>query len=302
LLAFRAGQQMKLSPEEIRSLNRALDRLPEFIDAAPLEEDERAVMKKVFPQAGSTTVEDSSRIVSQEFKIRGVFRAPSEEEERTGASVSRLHSDALVLLPSRTAADFFFDRLDDGGYGLSQATVVVDNEQNLAQVSERLRNLGYSEYSLIQLVERIRKYVRIVTWVFAGVACVALFVAAVGITNTMIMSVVERTHEIGVMKSVGARDSHILSVFVLEGALLGFVGSVAAIALSWCLSFGIDWIIRWILEQEIQRSFERQTALLFPWWVIAAVIAMCSLVTILAAIVPARRAARISPIAALRHD
>jgi len=64
------------------------------------------------------------------------------------------------------------------------------------------------------------------------VAGIALFVAAIGITNTMIMSVVERTHEIGIMKSVGARDRHVLLTFLVEGAIVGVLGAAMAIIVS----------------------------------------------------------------------
>jgi putative ABC transport system permease protein len=134
------------------------------------------------------------------------------------------------------------------------------------------------------------------------VAGVALFVAAVGITNTMIMSVLERTFEIGVMKSVGARDGHILLVFLVEGALVGILGAAASIAVALAMSLGIDWIIRWILEREIHRSFDDESVLAFSWWMFAIVVAVASLVTMLAAVLPARRAARISPVQALRHE
>jgi putative ABC transport system permease protein len=205
-------------------------------------------------------------------------------------------------VPIRTATDFYYNHIDQEGYGLMRATVIVDDEEQLRPVSSRLRELGYSEHSLIRLVERIHKYVSIVTWVFAAVAGVALFVAAVGITNTMIMSVLERTFEIGVMKSVGARDRHILLVFLVEGALVGILGAAASIAVALAMSLGIDWIIRWILEREIHRSFDDESVLAFSWWMFAIVVAVASLVTMLAAVLPARRAARISPVQALRHE
>jgi ABC-type antimicrobial peptide transport system permease subunit len=71
---------------------------------------------------------------------------------------------------------------------------------------------------------------------------------------------------------------------------------------SWGLAFVIDYAIRWILEHEIRRSFDGEHVLSFTWWMYAAVLAFATLVTMLAAIVPARRAARISPVAALRHE
>jgi putative ABC transport system permease protein len=302
ILAYRAGREMNLSQGEIRSLNRAVDRLGGLVEELPLSDDERAVMRKVFPPPSESADQPTTRIISKEFVIRGVFRGPTPEEEEAGIEISRFHSDAQVLVPIGAATDFYLNEMDQEGYGLMRATVIVDDESHLRPVSARLRELGYSEHSLIRLVERIHSYVAIVTWVFVAVAGVALFVAAVGITNTMIMSVLERTFEIGVMKSVGARDRHILLVFLVEGALVGILGAAASIAVGVAMSLGIDWAIRSILERELGRSFDDQSALAFSWWMFAVVIAVASLVTMLAAIIPARRAARISPVKALRHE
>jgi putative ABC transport system permease protein len=302
MLAYRAGQEMNLSQDEIESLNRAMDRVGRLVDDLPLPEDERAAMRKVLPPPSASTDQLQSRVISREFVIRGIFRGPTPAEEEAGIEVSRFHSDAQVLVPIATATDFYLDHIDKEGFGFMRATVIVDDESHLRGVSARLRDLGYSEQSLIRLVERIHGYVAIVTWVFVAVAGVALFVAAVGITNTMIMSVLERTFEIGVMKSVGACDRHILMVFLVEGALVGILGAAASIAVGLGLSLGIDWVIRWILERELHRSFAHESVLVFSWWMFAVVVAVASLVTMLAAILPARRAARISPVHALRHE
>ena len=301
-LSYRTGREMDLTQDEIASLNRAFDRLPGLLHDLPLPDDERAAMLKALLEGETKDEPPTSRVVGKEFIIRGVFRGPTDAEEQGGMEVSRFHGDAQVLLPIRTATNLYFSRLDSEGYGLNRATVIVDDEANLRPVSTRLRELGYREHSLIQVVERIHSYVSIVTWIFAAVAGVALFVAAVGITNTMIMSVLERTHEIGVMKSVGARDRHILLVFLTEGVLVGTIGAVSSIAIGLLMSLGIDWMIRWILEREINRSFDEETLLAFSWWMFAVVVGVAGLITMLAAIIPARRAARINPVIALRHE
>jgi putative ABC transport system permease protein len=302
LLAFRSGNELPLPPDEVKALNRALDRIPGLIDLLPLPDDEKAVLRKMLPAATASDAEQPPRVTSAEYTIRGVFRSPTTEEEQSGFRLSRFNDGAPIMMPIGTAAELYFGQLGHDKYGLYSATVLVDDEQHLKQVSEQLRQSGYGEYSLIRLVEHIQKYVNLSTWLFAVVAGIALFVAAIGITNTMIMSVVERTHEIGVMKSVGARDRHVLLTFMIEGAVVGVLGALAAVILSWGMSFAIDYVIRWILEQEIGRSFDDERVLAFSWWMYAAVLAFSSLATMLAAIVPARRAARISPVAALRHE
>jgi putative ABC transport system permease protein len=301
-LAFRSGRDLELPADEIRDLNRALDRLPGLIDLLPLPENEKAVLRKLLPAETSSDSPPAPRVVTAEYTIRGLFRSSLPEEEQTGFRLSRFNDGAPLIMPIRTATDLYFRLLGDDQSTLYHAVVVVDDEKNLRRVSEQLRRQGYREYSLIRLVEHIQKYVDISTWLFAAVAGIALIVAAIGITNTMIMSVVERTHEIGVMKSIGARDRHVLLTFLMEGALVGVLGAAMAILMSWGLSFFIDYAIRWILEHEVGRSFEGERTLSFTWWMYGAVFAFATIVTMLAAIVPASRAARISPVAALRHE
>jgi putative ABC transport system permease protein len=306
ILAFRSGRELELPADEIRALNSALDRLPALVDALPLPENEKAVLRKLLPAGTSSDPQQeprqSPRVVTAEFTIRGIFRSATPEEEQSGFQLSRFNDGAPLILPIRTATDLYFQLFGHEEPVLYRAAVVVDDEKHLKQVSEQLRKQGYEEYSLIRLVEHIQKYVNLTTWIFAAVAGIALFVAAIGITNTMIMSVVERTHEIGIMKSVGARDRHVLLTFLVEGALVGVLGAAIAVIVSWGMAFLIDHAIRWILAHEVGRSFDGEQTLSFAWWMYGAVFAFATFVTMLAAIVPARRAARISPVAALRHE
>lgn len=301
-LAFRSGRELELPADEVRALNSALDRIPGLVDSLPLPEDEKAVLKKLLPSGAASDSQQAPRVVLAKYTIRGIFRSATAEEEQSGIRLNRFNDGAPLIIPIRTAMNLYFRLLGNDRSTLYRATIVVDDEKHLKHVCEQLRQQGYSEWSLIRLVEHIQKYVNFSTWIFAAVAGIALLLAAVGITNTMIMSVVERTHEIGIMKSVGARDRHVLLMFLAEGALVGALGAAVAIILSWGLSFAIDYAIRWILEHEIGRAFDDERTLAFSWWMYAAVLAFATLVTMLSAIVPARRAARISPVAALRHE
>ncbi len=119
--------------------------------------------------------------------------------------------DADILLP--TAAAFEFALLDPerAGSGFSQVLVTVDREDRVQEVSARISAMGYNEFSFGSFIDIVRLNVLMVTTAVALVAIAALVVAAVGITKTMIMSVLERTHEIGVMKAVGAKERHTFS-------------------------------------------------------------------------------------------
>lgn len=302
-LIYRAGGQVELSDEEVKTLNDLLDRMGQLADQLPLAEEQRSVLKKVFQPARSAGGAPVEAVIREEFTIAGVFRTANEDEEPSRWGwFNRFDDTADVVLPVQTAAALWLRLPGRAEFGFQQATATVDSEANLNGVAEQIRKMNLTEYSLEGLVENIQAQVAVVTWVLAGLGAFALLVSALAIANTMVMSVVERTHEIGVMKAVGARDSHILLIFVVEGALLGLLGAGVALAAGWAATFPLDALARSILAERLDPSFRSETALVFPAWLFLAVPAFAAAVTTLASIVPARRAARVSPIVALRHE
>ncbi len=186
--------------------------------------------------------------------------------------------------------------------GLHSAIVLVDDETHLKAVSEQIRTMGLHEQSLITVVEFIKKRVREVTLIVSLIAIFALVISAVGIANTMVMSVVERTREIGIMKALGARERQIQLLFLVEGALLGMIGGVCALGIGLVIKIPIEmWTIT-ILESELNKKFEQQHIIEFHPWLLVMVLVFSMIVTTLATILPAWRAARVDPIKALRHD
>jgi putative ABC transport system permease protein len=133
------------------------------------------------------------------------------------------------------------------------------------------------------------------------VALIALLVAAIGITNTMLMSVLERFREIGVMKALGARDSQVQALFLMEGALIGAVGGLIGLAAAWGSSFPADAWLRVQVNQRLNVKLDG-SLFAFPWWLLVGGPVFAVLVTTLAAYYPARRAIRIDPVQALRHE
>jgi putative ABC transport system permease protein len=117
----------------------------------------------------------------------------------------------------------------------------------------------------------------------------------------MVMAVLERTREIGIMKAVGASEGQIMSIFLIEGLLLGLVGGSLGVLSGWGIALGMDSWVRSILEGELNKTIS-EPVFLFPAWLALSVPAFCGLVTTAAAFYPARRAARIAPVQALRHD
>jgi putative ABC transport system permease protein len=146
---------------------------------------------------------------------------------------------------------------------------------------------------------------REVTLIAAGLnlfAMMALLVAAIGITNTLVTSVVERTKEIGILRAVGATKGQIMGLFLVEGMFIGLVGSLFGLAVARGLAVPADrWV--WGMIEKIAEGDKLMgsSVFVFPMWLYIAAVGFAVLVTTAAAYYPAQRAARIHPIEALRY-
>jgi putative ABC transport system permease protein len=184
------------------------------------------------------------------------------------------------------------------GYG--SAVVRVNDPVALTEVRKRISELGFGSFSIVDQLDQIRTIFLIIDSVLGLLGGISLLVASFGIANTMIMSILERTREIGIMKAIGAEDREIKLIFFFEAAVIGLSGGILGVLAAW----GIDAVAnrlayRFILKPQ-GASFVDFFSLPPYLWLGAILFALA--VSILAALYPASRAARIDPVRALRHD
>ncbi len=289
-----------VSEKESQTMNSALKRLAFLVKLLPMPTEERAALRKVFDRLTTTTTSKGTTY-SQDFMIVGVVREKNEDDETPGLFGNWNVQDAEVLLPNEATVKFYLQAPEHVKAGFHSVVVTVDHEDHLKEVEKRIGALGFRTVSLAQFIGTIRMNVLMITLATAFVAIVALVVAAVGITNTMIMSVLERSHEIGVMKALGGRNGHILLIFLTEGTAIGVVGSLIGLALAWLVSIPGDLLAKSIVEPQTQTPL-KETLFLFPPWLVLGIPALVIVITTLAALYPARRAARVDPVTSLRHE
>ncbi|PYS74140.1 MAG: hypothetical protein DMF69_02695 [Acidobacteria bacterium] len=184
--------------------------------------------------------------------------------------------------------------------GYDSAVVRVTDPVELTEVRKQITELGFSSFSIVDEIDQIRTVFLIVDSVLGLLGGISLLVASFGIANTMIMSILERTREIGIMKAIGAEDREIKLIFFVEAAVIGVFGGVIGVLVAW----GIDGVAnrlayRFILKPQGASFIDFFS--LPPYLSIGAVL-FALVVSILAALYPASRAARIDPVRALRHD
>jgi ABC-type antimicrobial peptide transport system permease subunit len=189
---------------------------------------------------------------------------------------------------------------EDQAPGYLSAVVRVTDPVALADVRTKLKQMGLGSFSIVDQLDQIRTVFLIINSVLGLLGGISLLVASFGIANTMIMSILERTREIGIMKAIGAEDREIKLIFFFEAAVIGVIGGVIGSLAAWLIDVVANRLAyRFVLKPQ-GASFV-DFFHLPPWlWMGAILFALC--VSILAALYPAARAARIDPVRALRHD
>ena len=185
--------------------------------------------------------------------------------------------------------------------GVDEAVLLVDEVRNVKEVTNKVEALGLQARSIVDFIERQRLTYLLI---FGGMTCVAgvaLLVSSLGIANTMLMSVLERRREIGIMKAVGAANWQLQALYVIEGGLIGLIGGLSGLALAWLISIPGDEWVRSMIRRDMDIDLTG-SIFAFPRWIGMTVVFSTVCVTIAAALYPARHAAKVDPVTALRHD
>ena len=175
----------------------------------------------------------------------------------------------------------------------SYQTVLVKcaDIEDVKTVKDAITEMGYGTYSLQDAVEMAEKSTQNVQYLLGAIGGVALLVAAIGIMNTMMMSIFERTKEIGIIKVLGCRIDNIAGLFLTEAAYIGLFGG----ALGMGLSFGISALLNVFLSSSGLRS-------IIPAYLVIGAVLFSIIVALAAGMYPAVRAMKLSPLAAIRNE
>jgi hypothetical protein len=190
------------------------------------------------------------------------------------------------------------DILEHEGY--DELTIEAASLNDAVQVVELLEARGFEVQSLQTILDMVNKGMVIMQTMLGSIGGLALLVASLGIANTMIMAVYERTREIGILKAVGASPSDIRVLFMAEASLIGLLGGVVGTIIGWLLGLGLNrGILAYLQWKEIpiEGTFFIVTA-----WLVALALAFATVVGLLAGLYPAARAARLEPLEALRYE
>jgi ABC-type lipoprotein release transport system permease subunit len=302
-LTTRSGSPSEAKKDETKPEENSDDDTGFGFFGLPMAEDRQAAPKNT--------------ITARTFRISGVLGKEKREGVAQGGPVG-LMFNASVYVPLPAAHDWVkqhrnpmgevalalarqngqLDESANEGYG--SAVVRVNDPVVLTQVRSRLTELGFGSFSIVDQLDQIRTVFLIIDSVLGLLGGISLLVASFGIANTMIMSILERTREIGIMKAIGAEDREIKLIFFFEAAVIGLTGGVIGSLAAWAIDGTANRLAyRFVLKPQ-GSSFVDFFSLPPYLWLGAILFALT--VSILAALYPASRAARIDPVRALRHD
>lgn len=178
-----------------------------------------------------------------------------------------------------------------------EATVNVDEMDHVIEVQTAINNMGFQANSQMEWLEQSQKQSNMVQAVLGGIGAVSLFVAAIGIANTMMMSIYERTKEIGVIKVLGCAMGNIRNMFLIEAGFIGFVGGLIGLVFSYLISFLVNKFLAGVFLYGMDSKLS-----VIPPWLAAAAVMFAVLIGMAAGFFPALRAMRLSPLAAIRNE
>lgn len=180
----------------------------------------------------------------------------------------------------------------------NSAVVNVDSMENVKEIQQQLTDMGFQAYSKAEWMEQTERQSKMIQTVLGGIGAVSLFVAAIGIANTMMMSIYERTKEIGVIKVLGCDMRAIRDMFLLESGFIGFMGGMIGIGFSYGVSFAMN---RFLKIGEMMTGQAGDISRIPSWLALAAVV-FAVIVGMVAGFFPALRAMKLSPLAAIRNE
>jgi putative ABC transport system permease protein len=235
---------------------------------------------------------------------RNIYNFVTREYTLTIVGVSeKSTSMAEILIPSQEAVEMGRFSYDDQalfspekpGYSLQ---LKIADGADIEFIADTIRAMGFQALTAGEVLARLNtvfSVVRIALSVFGGIA---LVVAAIGIINTLMMAIHERTREIGVMKAMGATSGAIRALFTLEGGLLGLAGGVLGTA----VAIGLGTLLNFIGSRTFLSNFPGFELSVFSPMLILGVIALTTTVSLLAGLYPANRAAGLNAVDSLRYE
>jgi len=241
-------------------------------------------------------------VISREQKLKIVGISDLDPDSMRGAARAR------VFLPLKLAQDLRVMQPSDvrdsmRGFNkqpsYSTISVRVRSPKQVEAVEQAIKKLGFNTFSILDATRSLRQFFAVLDLFLGIFGSLALAVASIGIVNTLVMAILERRREIGIMKAIGASDSDVKKLFFAEAGAMGLLGGVVGVALGWTIGHIINLGTNIYLKRQ---ALPPESFWSVPWWLVGAAIVFAFIVSLVSGLYPAARAARLDPVQALRYE
>jgi putative ABC transport system permease protein len=253
------------------------------------------------PSSSAVGQSDSAAysVVSRERVLKIVGLTDLDPDSLRGTARAR------VFLPLKLAQDLHImlsnlrDTSASDSPSYTSLSARVENPNQVPAVEDAIKKMGFSAFSIVDATRSMRQFFAVLDGFLAIFGSLALAVASIGIVNTLVMAILERRREIGIMKALGASDVDVRGLFFAEAGAMGLVGGAAGVTLGWTIGRLINFGMNIYLERQ---HFPSAQIWSVPPWLVLSAIAFSIVVSLLAGLYPASRAARLDPVQALRYE
>jgi putative ABC transport system permease protein len=177
--------------------------------------------------------------------------------------------------------------------------VHVKSPTQVQAVEDAIKKMGFNTFSIVDATRSLRQFFAVLDLFLGIFGSLALAVASIGIINTLVMAILERRREIGIMKAIGASDGDVKGLFFAEAGVMGVFGGFVGVALGWTIGRVINLGTNVYLKRQ---HFPPEQIWFVPWWLVIGAIGFAIVVSLLSGLYPASRAARLDPVQALRYE
>jgi putative ABC transport system permease protein len=305
--AAKPGQEDEIPVAELAKLLLGQELTLRYAQrtASPASGEETTAVnsgKTPVPDEGQAPSDAAYSVISREQKLKIVGVSDLDPDSMRGAARAR------VFLPLKLAQDLHVMQpsdLRDNMRGFnkqpsySTISVRVKSPKQIEAVEQSIKKLGFNTFSILDATRSLRQFFAVLDLFLGIFGSLALAVASIGIVNTLVMAILERRREIGIMKAIGASDGDVKKLFVAEAGAMGVLGGVVGVVLGWLIGHVINLGTNIYLKRQ---SLPPESFWSVPWWLVGAAIVFAFVVSLVSGLYPAARAARLDPVQALRYE
>jgi putative ABC transport system permease protein len=255
--------------------------------------------RTAYSSSGGPSDSTAYSVVSRERALKIVGLTDLDPDSMRGTARAR------VFLPLNFAQDLHVmqsnlrDTSASDSPSYASLSVRVQNPNQVPAVEDAIKKMGFSAFSVVDASRSMRQFFAVLDGFLAIFGSLALAVASIGIVNTLVMAILERRREIGIMKALGASDADVRGLFFAEAGAMGLVGGAVGVTLGWAIGRLINFGMNIYLERQ---HFPPAQIWSVPLWLVLSAITFSIVVSLLSGLYPASRAARLDPVQALRYE